>query len=208
MTRLLLVDFDGTLFNSDLFHKDVGEYLYNTYKIPSEDFYGAYEKSKHNGPHSLKRQLKILGLKNVSGLLKEIKALFELTSQNYIYNETLEFITKNKKEIVIYTYADPTYFKFKLAVTKLNALRLPVIAVNTNKNDFLRNNLDSTIKFKKRNKDSYNPERVLWIDDKIEGFTKNIERVEFIRIKREGGKHSVHQTPESAKEISNLLDVM
>lgn len=208
MKKLLLVDFDGTLFDSDLFHKDISLYLLNTYKTPVEDFLTTYEKAKLDGPHSLRKQFKILGYKNIGGLLNEVKEHFTPISNKYIYEDTLEFINSNKREIVIYTYADSNYFKYKLAITGLGKHKLPVIAVNTDKNDFLQNNMNTAIKFKKRNVDFTNPDRIIWIDDKVGGFSKSIDGVEFVRIRRDGGKHSIHPTPKGAKEIKSLLEVM
>lgn len=208
MQRLLLVDFDGTLFDSDLFHKDISLYLLNTYKTPIEDFHSTFEKAKLDGPHSLRKQFKLLGLKNISGLINEIKEYIGPQSNKYIYEETIDFINSYKKEIVIYTYADSNYFKFKLAVTGLNKLRLPVIAVNSDKNEFLLNNMNTAVKIKKRNQDFTNPDRIIWIDDKVSGFKNLINGVEFVRIKRTGSKHSVHATPKGTKEIKSLLEVI
>lgn len=200
MDTILLVDFDGTIFNSDLFHKNIAEYLNIKYKLPLEDFYSSFEKAKEDGlPHNLKKQLKIVGFRNVNGLIKEIKQHLLSTNQNYIYEDVLDFINKYKKSIVIYTFADEKYYKYKQRISSLSKYRLPYIIVNSDKNTFLSTNINSLDKIANK--------KIIWVDDKVSVFKSTIKNVEFIRIKREGNKHSVYDTPKDITEINNLLEL-
>ena len=200
MHSILLLDFDGTLFNSDLFHKHIAEYLNTTYKLPLEEFYSSFDKAKEDGlPHSLKKQLKIIGFRNVNGLIKELKQHLLTTNTNYLYQETIDFIQKYKKSIVVYTYADAKYFKYKQHISSFGKFRLPYIIVNTDKNIYLSQNANSN--------DWLANKRIYWIDDKPSVFKNTINNVEFIRIKREGDKHSSNATPVGVKEVNNLLDI-
>lgn len=208
MSQLLLVDFDGTLFKSDEFHNDIFLYLNSTYKIPLEDIKEAYEGAKKDGkPHSLKKQFKILGLKNISGLIEEIKHYLISLEKNYLYSDTLDFINKHKKNIIVFTYADPFHYKYKLKISGLNKYRLPVIIVDSDKNEFLKSNLKtSLIKTLKRTKET-EYSQYCWIDDKIDGFKKPITNIDYIRIKRLGDKYSHLETPNNVREIESLLSL-
>ncbi len=208
MSQLLLVDFDGTLFKSDEFHNDIFLYLNSTYKIPLEDIKEAYEDAKKDGkPHSLKKQFKILGLKNISGLIEEIKHYLISLEKDYLYSDTLDFINTHKKNIVVFTYADPFHYKYKLKISGLNKLRLPVIIVDSDKNEFLQSNLSSALSevFKKTKEVKYS--QFYWIDDKIEGFKKPITNIDYIRIKRLGDKYSHLETPSNVREVESLLSL-
>lgn len=203
MNQLLLVDFDGTLFNSDLFHNDIAKYLNEKYMLPIDKFFETFELAKSdNLPHSLKKQFKIIGFRNTNGLIKEIKDYLANSGKNYIFEESLDFIKQYKKNIIIYTYADPSYFKYKLAISKLSRLRIPSLIVNSDKNTFLKNNIKKII-----NENKFTPNKVVWIDDKVKVFSSAIENIEFVRIKREGNKHSFFETPKAITEINNLLEL-
>lgn len=207
MDKVLLVDFDGTLFKSDEFHNDIFEFLNNKYKVDLEIIKEAYSKAKSDGkPHSLKKQLKIIGFKNVSGLIKEVQEYLIKKNKDYLYKETQEFINKYRNEIIIYTYADPNYFRFKLKVSGLSKIRIPSIIVDKDKNEFIKDNLHSCIdRFKSVNLN--NIQQILWIDDKIKVFKNPIDSIQFVRIKREGDKYSKQKTPKHVLEIKNLLHI-
>lgn len=204
MSNLLLVDFDGTIFNSDLFHQDIKEFLFNTYRTSFDDFDSSYDMAKADGkPHSLKKQLNILKLKNVNGLIKEIKNHLITLNKNYLYPESEDFISNKRKDIIIFTYAQKDYYQYKLSICGLSRKKIPYVVVDSNKKEFLEKNQDNIVKKAKREHCS----QFIWIDDKIDGFGQQIPNTLFIRIKRAGDKYGHLQTPLLAKEIYNLLEV-
>lgn len=207
MNKLLLVDFDGTIFNSDKFHKDIWNFLVTTKGFKLTDLLESYEKAKEDKkPHSLQKQFKILGIEDPYPLIEEITAHLIELGDTYLYSDSIEFIEQNLDRIIIYTFADSLHYSNKLKISGLDKYNLKLLMVAENKNDFLVKNLVSSVNTILNSDFDFTNKGIYWIDDKIDSFNKSIDNVEFVRIIRAGDKYAHLQTPDGVKEIFSLLD--
>lgn len=208
MQALYLIDFDGTLFNSDKFHTDIALFLQNKLGVELSFILEAYKETKAEGkPHHLKKHLEILRVQNIKELQKEVAIYLLSLGNDYLYSDTLQFLNKFSHQFLIYTFAKPDHYKLKLKVSRLNKFRLPTLMIEDNKNEYLAKNLTIYKNMYGLGLSRLYP-KVYWIDDKIDSFNQNIEGVEFIRIRREGDKYSFEPTPRGVREISTLLELI
>lgn len=208
MKTLYLVDFDGTLFNSNKLHQDINSFLENL-GITKLQLKDAYEETKKDGkPFNIQKYLELLELDNILQVKKRIEQHIIDVNNNYLYPDTLEFLEKFNQPIIIYTFANSNFYKFKLKISKLNKLKLKSIIVDGKKDEYLKQNL-----IYKNNKVGFSfsalYDKICWVDDKVDGFIRiKIKNVEFIRLKREGDKYALENTPENVKEIGSLLELI
>jgi hypothetical protein len=205
MRRLILIDFDGTLFDTKRFKKELAVFGERKYGISEEEWRKTYKKAKNfNGAYNYFKHIKGFTSKTVSVLQTEFDEYFK--GKSFIYSDVLSFLTKyNKERIVIFTLGIDNFQLMKIRSNNLVA-SLETIITDKDKTHYWTDKLiylsEDSLKFNGM-KETF---KELWyIDNRSTYFTKKPpNNVRQIRIKRKGDLYSASPTPNYAEEVESL----
>lgn len=192
---MIYIDFDRTLFNTDLFIHDL-EYLIKFYKIDIA-LYNIYkEKLKDIGfnPYRILEEMSKIILIDKK-IYHDIDNLVE-NSYKYLYSDAkpfLENLKKSPKKIILLTKGNSDFQRKKINNTGILEYFDEIIVTLKNKGDL-----------------DINYESSIFIDDnplEIESIMKN-KVYKMIRIKRENTKYRDILIEPLVLEVNNLDDII
>ena len=190
----IYIDFDRTLFDTDLFIKDL-EDIIESNGITVDKFLKYVNKDKENG-FNIYSILNLMenDIKVDSDVYKKIDKIIE-NSEHYIYSDVYEFVKmcKDKKyRIFVLTKGNGEFQLLKIRNTKLFDYLDGVIVTLQDKGELDLNYQES-----------------IFIDDnprELESIRlKNPKRI--IRIKRDGAKYNSILASETIEEVESLKDI-
>lgn len=201
---LLLLDFDDTLFNTELFNKKIQE-IFLSHGVQKDDLELNYQKAYARG-YTFEKQLKILkndfGYVLDQGLLTgEYKEIMK-NAKKFLWKDTLPFLTYFSKQCVSMTLISSGNSSWQKAKIK-----------NASIQDFFQKILIVPPKPEKKvkavkNRCKTSPELAVFIDDKgpvirlAIGLKKNCPRLVVIRMLR--GRHKANADSLADYTVANL----
>ena len=204
-SRLVILDFDSTLFNVRLFLADLTNLLAKKFDINLERFDVTYEQMRTaGGGYSTYDHMKFLGLPKA-----EIDALLDKKSfpNEYAYQGVTEAIAKFQKtsDVIIWTLGDARFQEFKRAF--IPALKNVAFIITHDKSAKLPDEI-----VRKEDGVQYNSKlykSVVLIDDNPKNFFDSPPiYLRQIRVRYPGGRYSKIETPKGVEEAANLADIV
>lgn len=185
------IDFDNTLFDTQLFNKDLLSLL-SKYDIDENKIKDCHAKYFDNG---LFNPLKVISKILEDDFNKEIVInevnLFLQDLSKYVYSDSFEFLKylkENKFDYSMLTYGDPEFQREKIKNSHINEYFETIIFCVNKKGEL---NLDY--------------KNAIFIDDDVNQLKSILKQnAQVIRIRRLGNKHSVEDL-ENIIEFDNLL---
>jgi len=204
--QLLLIDFDGTLFNTDEFKIQLFNFVSFKYAINKETLHLTYEQYKNEiGIYDFFLHISSFIRIDFDELEKSITNHFLNKSSNFLFSDAITFLENNNKyHIVIYTLGDDRFQKLKFKVANILE-RIPRIIIQEDKFNYIIKNIlyvDEFIILKSLGDSKYN--EVVYVDDNPVFFKNPINKVSLCRIMRKGQKYNDKSTPVFVREITTL----
>ena len=190
----IYIDFDRTLFDTDLFLNDL-ENVLELSGITIDKFFDYVNKDKENG-FNIYSILNLMAkdIKVDDDVYKKIDKIIE-NSEHYIYSDVYDFVKKSKSsgyKIFVLTKGNDEFQLLKIR--------------NTDLFDYLDGVI---VTLKDKGKLDLNYQESIFIDDnpgEIESIMlKNPKRI--IRIKRDGAKYNNILASEKIEEVESLKDI-
>jgi hypothetical protein len=208
-TRLIISDFDRTLFNLKQFFADLTGLLAQNNLLNQE---GVDEANRrlHDMSHPLHigRFLKDYGCRQ-----KEVSKLINMNFKpnQYVYKDVYKFLKNwQKEQIIIITTGDLWTQKLKLGLCPLFK-DLPIKILNTNKGEYLKANLEFSIEGIKLAAFSQQLYKQVYLVDDNPGVLVHLlvlKHVKLFHIYRNDGKYPYSEfDPTGIKPISSLEEV-
>jgi len=205
MSKLFLLDFDETLFNTTLFKKDLTNFLAIKYSI---DFFKDYDnyKNEYGAYDYFTHILHLTKKKNKEELLNDFYKFFE--DKNYEFDDVQAFLRRYAKdELVILTVAIDNFQNMKINICP-NIKNLKRMIILKNKAEFIKQNIiykNRKLYFHQLNQEY---DEIIFIEDQPKFLIlKKIKNFFQFRMKRPGTKYYNNETPDNITEIKTLEEI-
>ena len=207
MNRLILIDFDGTLFDSDSFKKELVKFWNDKYGITQQQWDATYEPSRNeHGAYDYFQHLSQFLDTNRETLKTEFIEYFR--AHDFYFHDALEFLKKHEEDkLIIFTLGYDDFQSMKIDTNEYVS-KIKRIAISGHKGTFFADNLDtSSDKLKFSGIDGEFNE-IWYVDNRPTYFMKDvIPTVRQIRVFREGKRYSDIPTPVHIEEVKLLTDI-
>lgn len=203
MPKTIIIDFDHTLFNAQLFKKDLAKALGMSLTSWEKDYQKNKKKYKH---YNYKEQIKNLSLTKQKKLLNILKK-----AKKYLYRDAMRFLrqnhppsprlrrtsegtkrTKNTK-IMILSKGEPSFQKQKIMNTGVKKYA-KIITTDQSKKKFI--------------KKMGSKRDIVFINDRgqeIDEIKKAFPKVQAIWVRRKNGQYKNEPCKKFNKKVNNLI---
>lgn len=207
--RLILLDFDGTIFNTEKLKKLLPEFVGMSLFISGAKFKETYETTKNSeGAYDLFYHLKFLGAGSSESEIEEKFTEF-FQKEEMVFNDFKELKNSLGPDdyLCVYTLGFDRFQNLKLSLDEATK-DIRKIILETNKKNFFENNLkfiNSSFKFADIENEF---DSVYFVDDNPKHFTSELfKNLKQFRILRDDSKYKDIPTPKGVTEIKLLTEI-
>ncbi|MBW3538264.1 hypothetical protein KY386_02100 [Candidatus Parcubacteria bacterium] len=211
--RLVILDFDGTVFDTYAFYGDILKLLHARYQVNSYRFLqqiDRYTTTDDGGTYDFFGHVRATLPLPAERITADIK--IALAGRNYVYADAARFLADGGGDATrtVLTVGEPSWqaFKFEFAAP---IQPLTKLIIQVNKGDYLMRHLsvrpDGAMTVGPLAADYYR--EVSLVDDKTTTFEKVKPRagLKLFRIKRPGEKYALLPAPSHVRDIAHLTDI-
>ncbi len=204
--RLFFLDFDATLFSTELFWDDVRKKCAEQLSIPKAFFLETYAKAKSlETVYDIDIHLKLLGISREQ-IISVFVSIFD--QKSYMFEDVMPFMNNHSDDtLVIVTQGVDWFQKIKIASLPIKDHIFRVIVTNYKKRLYIENTVDFTdgVEWEGNHYKS-----LTFVDNMADAFLSENHDGTLLqyRVRRWGAdSHAEEPTLEVSTEITTLLDI-
>lgn len=206
MNNLWLLDFDGTLFDSEAFKRDLKGFI-SSIGIDRIKFDQTYQQSKNQyGSYDLFEHMEKYF--SISEVNLRPKLYHYFADKDYQYPDVANFLTSTSGDHrVIFTLGSDRFQRFKIGLTS-SLSGLDVLQTESAKNreliEISKASQSKRLKFR-----GQDYQKIYYLDNRVEFFIADpLAGLVQIRIHRVGDYYYKDLTPEGVQEVGNLNEII